>query len=75
MYIACTLLYLRDLIQVIDPETGATLSVERGYIHPGQPVNLPSDDPRLEIWLGMGAIAPIALESPTFEAISETPQE
>lgn len=55
-YTAKTLLYLRDPVQDTDPETGAPIERERGYIHPGETFRLPDDDPRIETWLSIGAI-------------------
>jgi hypothetical protein len=50
-YIAKTLLYLKELIEVINLETGDKEQRERGYIQIGQSFELTADDPRPEIWL------------------------
>lgn len=55
-YIAQTLLYDKRLVERADPETGELCQIERGYIPPGDVIEL-SDD-RAEILLATGAIAP-----------------
>jgi hypothetical protein len=55
-YIAKTLLYLKELVDWIDPETGDKEQRERGYIQPGQTFELAADDPRPEIWLALGHV-------------------
>ena len=52
-YIAKTLLYLKDQVEWVNPETGESEQRERGYIHPGQTFDLANDDPRPEGWLAL----------------------
>lgn len=66
-YIAQTLLYDKTIVDDVDAETGAPIQRERGYIEPGQPIDL--DDARAEILLAVGAIArPPAAEEATPDA-------
>lgn len=62
-YIALTLLYDKTLIDDVDAETGQPIVRERGYIQPGQPIEL--DEARAEALLAVEAIAPMpAAEAP-----------
>ena len=79
LYRALTLLYNKDMIESIDPETGALVLVEAGYVHPGQTIDLEGE--RAEILLGLGYIEPAppevapepALELPAATESDESP--
>jgi len=77
MYIATTLLGAHDLVWDADPETGVPFQRERGYIYPGELVDIELSPERAEILLGLGYIAPApeAPSEPPSPESSDNPQE